>query len=57
MFIFVKEKDIGQSLAINKNKVLYIRDFPMGPKIVFEDGTYIIVDEDYLHLVARFNSN
>jgi hypothetical protein len=57
MFIFVNEKDIGQSLAINKNKVLYIRDFPMGPKIVFEDGTYIIVNEDYLTLVSRFNSN
>jgi hypothetical protein len=57
MFIFVTEKDTGQSLAINKNKVLYIRDFSMGPKIVFGDSTYIIVDENYLGLVARFNSN
>jgi hypothetical protein len=57
MFIFVTEKDTDHSIAVNKNGVLYIRDFPMGPKIVFDDGTYIIVNEDYLTLVSRFNSN
>ena len=56
MFVFVTEKETGQSIAVNVNNVAYMRDFPMGPKIVFIDGTYLVVGDNYLHLYNSFNT-
>lgn len=55
MLIFVTEMDTKQSIAVNRDNILYVRDFPAGPKIVFIDGSYLIVNESYLELVSRLS--
>ena len=55
MLIFVQELDTHQSIAVNRSNILYVRDFPVGPKIVFIDGSYLIVNESYLELVSRLS--
>lgn len=55
MLKYFTEKDSNQSYAINPNFVKYVQDFDMGPKIVFNDSTYIIVTDSYLDTVARLN--
>jgi len=55
MFHYFVDKETNQSVAINRNRVKYVRDFGMGPKIVFDDGSYIIVSGQYLEVVAQLN--
>jgi hypothetical protein len=55
MLIFITEMDTQQSIAVHKDNILYIRDFAAGPKIVFIDGSYLIVNENYLDLVSRIS--
>ena len=52
MFI---DKDTQQSVAINPNSVKFVRETPMGPKIVFNDGSYIIATDSYLEAIGRLN--
>jgi hypothetical protein len=55
MFKYFTDKETNQSIAVNPSRVKYVRDFGMGPKLVFDDGSYIIVMESYLDAVARLN--
>lgn len=55
MLKYFTEKEQNQSYAVNPNFVKYVQDFGMGPKIVFHDGTYVVVTESYLDTVARLN--
>jgi hypothetical protein len=55
MLKYFTEKDSNQSYAVNPMYVKYVQDFGMGPKIVFHDGTYVIVTDSYLDTVARLN--
>jgi hypothetical protein len=55
MLHYFTEKDSKQSYAINPEYVKYVQDFTMGPKIVFHDGSYIVVTDSYLETVARLN--
>jgi hypothetical protein len=55
MFKFFVDKETKQSVAVNPSRVKYVRDFGQGPKLVFDDGSYIIVTDSYLDTVARLN--
>lgn len=56
-FKFFTDKNTKQSVAVNKENVLYVYEFGLGPKIVFIDGSYIIVTDPYLDVVAALNSD
>lgn len=55
MLKYFVDKDTNQSVAVNPNAVKFVRDSPMGSKIVLSDGSYIIVTDSYLEVVARLN--
>lgn len=55
MFKFFTDKETNQSIAINSNRVDYVRDHNLGTKIVFTDRSYLIVSDSYLDTVARLN--
>jgi hypothetical protein len=57
MLVIFHEKETGQPTAVNTDNVLYVAEFPFGPKIVFVDGSYIIVTDTFLSTVARLNQN
>lgn len=55
MLKFFVDKDTQQSVAVNPESVKVVREVPMGPKIIFNDGSYIIVTDSYLETVSRLN--
>lgn len=55
MLKYFSDKDSGQSVAINQASVKYVRDTSVGPKIVFTDGSYIVVTEEYMEVVSRLS--
>jgi hypothetical protein len=55
MLKYFTDKETRTSYAVNPTSVKYVVDFGLGPKIVFNDGSYIIVMESYLDTVARLN--
>lgn len=55
MLKYFVEKETNQHIAVNPNSVMYVRDFPLGPKVVLHDGSYFILTETYLEVVARLN--
>jgi hypothetical protein len=56
MFEYFTELETGKSVAVNRNNVMYVLDFGLGPKIVFTNGSYIVVKDSYLETVARLNT-
>jgi hypothetical protein len=57
MFVIFNEKETGQPTAVNPDNVLRVVEFPFGPKIIFVDGSYVIVTDTFLSTVARLNQN
>jgi hypothetical protein len=55
MFKFFTDKETNQSIAINSNRVDYVRDHNLGTKIIFSDRSYLVVSDPYLETVARLN--
>jgi hypothetical protein len=55
MLKYFVDKDTNQSIAVNPNAVKIVRDSPVGAKIVLNDGSYVIVTDSYLEVVARLN--
>jgi hypothetical protein len=55
MFKFFTDKETNQSIAINSNRVDYVRDHNLGTKIIFSDRSYLVVNDPYLETVARLN--
>lgn len=55
MLKFFVDKDTQQSVAINPNTVRIVREMAIGPKIVFNDGSYVVVTDSYLETVSRLN--
>ena len=55
MLKFFNDKDAQQSVAINPSLVKCIRETNVGSKIIFNDGSYVLVDEPFLEVVARLN--
>ena len=55
MLKYFVDKDTKQSIAVNPNAVKIVRDSPVGAKIVLNDGSYVIVTDSYLEVVARLN--
>jgi hypothetical protein len=53
MFKHFVDKDAKQTVAINQNHVKYVRETDYGTKVIFIDGSYIVVDTNYLETVAR----
>jgi hypothetical protein len=56
MFVFATEFETKQSIALNAKNILYIRDAPVGTKVYFNDSSYVIVLDNYLHLFNSLNN-
>ena len=50
-------KDTNQSVAINPSNVRLVHEMAngIGPKIIFNDGSYVVTKESYSEVVARLN--
>jgi hypothetical protein len=55
MLKFFTDKDAQQTIAINPALVKFVREFTLGTKVMFADGSYVLVDEPFLDVVARLN--
>ena len=55
MLKYFVDKDTQQSVAVNPEAVRIVREMANGPKIVFNDGSYVIVTDSYLETVSRLN--
>ena len=55
LFKYFIDKDTNQSVSINPNRVKYLRETPYGTKIIFDDGTFILIDEDFLSATTRLS--
>jgi hypothetical protein len=55
LFKYFKDKDLNASVSINPNRVKYVRETTFGTKIVFDDGSYILVEEDFLSTTTRLS--
>lgn len=49
------DKDAQQTIAINPALVKFVRENSLGTKVYFGDGSYVLVDEPFLEVVARLN--
>jgi len=57
LFKYFTDKDNNQSVSINPNRVKCVRETSFGPKIIFEDGTFILVDGSFLDVTTRLSEN
>jgi hypothetical protein len=50
-------KDTNQSVAINPSNVRLVHEMTngIGPKIIFNDGSYVVTKESYSEVVTRLN--
>jgi hypothetical protein len=55
LFKYFTDKDVNQSVSVNPNRVKYVREMAYGTKIVFDDGSYILVEEDFLSTTTRLS--
>lgn len=55
LFKYFIDKDTNQSVSINPNRVKYLRETSYGTKIIFDDGSYLLVDEDFLSATTRLS--
>lgn len=55
LFKYFIDKDTKTSVSVNPNRVKYVREMAYGTKIVFDDGSYITVDEDFLGTTTRLS--
>ena len=55
LFKYFIDKDTKTSVSVNPNRVKYVREMAYGTKIVFDDGSYIMVDEDFLGTTTRLS--
>ena len=55
MLKYFVDKDTQQSVAINPDAVRFVREMAVGPKVVFNDGSYVIVTEGFPETVAKLN--
>lgn len=57
LFKYFIDKDTNQSVSINPNRVKYVRETSYGTKVVFDDGSYLLVEEDFLGTATRLSEN
>jgi hypothetical protein len=55
MLKFFTDKDAHQTIAINPSLVKFVRETSLGTKVLFGDGSYVLVDEPFLEVVTRLN--
>jgi ethanolamine utilization cobalamin adenosyltransferase len=55
LFKYFIDKDTKTSVSVNPNRVKYVRETEYGTKIVFDDGSYVVVDEDFLGTTTRLS--
>lgn len=49
------DKDAQQTIAINPSLVKFVRETPIGTKVLFNDSSYVLIDEPFLEVIARLN--
>lgn len=55
MLKFFVDKDAQQTIAINPASVKFVRETPIGTKVLFADSSYVLIDEPFLEVVTRLN--
>jgi hypothetical protein len=55
LFKYFTDKDTNTTVSVNPNRVKYVREMTIGTKIVFDDGSYILVDENFLSVSTRLS--
>lgn len=55
LFKYFKDKDSNTNISVNPNRVKYVRETEYGTKIIFDDGSYILVDEEFLSVSTRMS--
>lgn len=55
MLKYFTDKDARQTVAVNPASVKFVRETTFGPKIVFNDGSYVIAEEPFLDVIAKLN--
>jgi hypothetical protein len=55
MFKYFTDKDANQSVAINPQNVLCVKETGYGTKIIFNDGSYVTVVESQMETVTRLS--
>lgn len=55
LFKYFTDKDSNNSIAVNPNNVLYVKELGIGTTISFVDGSYVLVKELYLETVTRLS--
>jgi hypothetical protein len=55
MLKFFVDKDAQQTIAINPALVKFVRETSLGTKVLFSDGSYVLIDEPFLEVVSRLN--
>jgi hypothetical protein len=54
-FKYFTNKDTSQSVAVNPDNVKYVKESPIGTTLVFDDGEYILVTDEYMQVVTRLS--
>jgi hypothetical protein len=55
LFKYFKDIDSGQSISVNPNNVMFVRETSTGTKIFFNDSNYILVSGDFLEVTTRLS--
>ena len=55
MFKYFTDKDTNQSVAINPQNVLCVKEIGHGTKIIFNDSSYVTVVESQMEAVTRLS--
>jgi uncharacterized protein YlzI (FlbEa/FlbD family) len=56
-FKYFTNKDSGQSVAVNPETVKYVKESPVGTTLIFCDGEYILLTDQYMEVVTRLSEN
>ena len=54
-FKYFTNKDSGQSLAVNPDTVKYVKETPIGATLVFYDGEFIVLNDNYMEVATRLS--
>jgi hypothetical protein len=55
LFKYFTDKDVNQSIAVNPENVLCVKETGYGTKIIFTDSSYVTVVESYMESVTRLS--
>jgi L-fucose mutarotase/ribose pyranase (RbsD/FucU family) len=55
LFKYFTDKDTNQSIAINPQNVLCVREMGYGTKIIFIDSSYVSVVESQMETATRLS--